>query len=173
VKFRELVVYIAANFGDDPPLGDVKLNKVLHFSDFLAYNRLGHAITGARYKKEKKGPIAAPLKPAREQLVAERAVEVEFKWWPQLRHPQTITRALRQPADVFSDDERRIVALVMDELRSVTADETSELSHRRSPGRVLGAMSEDIPYDTALIPPAGPSDAALEAAREYAAQHGG
>jgi hypothetical protein len=40
-KFREPVVYIASKFGDDPPLGDVKLNKILYFSDFLAYNLLG------------------------------------------------------------------------------------------------------------------------------------
>jgi hypothetical protein len=170
-KFRELVVYIASRFGDDPPLGDVKLNKILYFSDFLAYNRLGRPITGARYKKEKNGPIATPLIPAREQLVAEHAVNIETKRWPNLRHPQRITRARRQAADVFSPRELRIVDSVIAELRQATADETSDLSHRRSPGWMLGNLSEDIPYHTALIPPAGPSDAAVEAAREYASQH--
>jgi hypothetical protein len=170
-KFRELVVYVAANFGDEPPLGDVKLNKILHFADFLAYNRLGRAITGARYKKEKKGPIAVPLKPARKQLEAEDAVELEYKRWPHLRNPQTITRARRRPADVFSPAEREIVDTVMAALRSATADETSELSHQRSPGWVLGEMHEDIPYDAALIPPDGPSDAALAAAREFVSAH--
>lgn len=169
-RFRELVVYIAANFGDDPPLGDVKLNKILHFSDFIAYNRLGHAITGARYKKEKKGPIAVPLKPAREQLEDEDAVEVEHKWWPNLANPQTITHALRAPADLFAPDELEIVDRVMAALRRTTADEVSELSHRRSPGWVLSEMSEDIPYETALIPPGGPSEATMEMARDYARQ---
>jgi hypothetical protein len=167
-KFRELVVYVASQFNDDPPLGDVKLNKILYFSDFLAYNRLGRPITGARYKKEEKGPIAVPLIPARDQLIADEAVEVERKRWPNLRHPQTITRALRQPADLFSPGELEIVDSVIAELRRATADETSDLSHKRSPGWALSDMSEEIPYHTALVPPAGPSDAALEAAREYA-----
>jgi hypothetical protein len=78
-KFRELVVYVASKFEDDPPLGDVKLNKILYFSDFLTYNRLGSPITGARYQKQKLGPIAVPLLMAREQLIAQNAVAARAK----------------------------------------------------------------------------------------------
>jgi hypothetical protein len=167
-KFRELVVYVAGRFGDDPPLGDVKLNKILYFSDFLAYNRLGRPITGARYQKQKLGPIAVPLLPARDALVEEEAVKVEKKRWPGLLKPQTITRALRKPRDLFTTEEREIIDSVIEELKSATADEASDLSHKRSPGWVLADMSADIPYHTALVPPRGPSKRALEVAREYA-----
>jgi hypothetical protein len=167
-KFRELVVYIASKFDDDPPLGDVKLNKILYFSDFLAYNRLGSAITGARYQKQKLGPIAVPLLNARDQLVADEAVTVEKKRWPELLKAQTITRARREAFALFSPTELEIVDAVIAELKRATADEATDLSHKRSPGWALSDMSEDIPYHTALIPPAGPSDAAVEAAREYA-----
>ena len=166
-KFRELVVYIADRFGDDPPLGDVKLNKILYFSDFLAYNRLGRPITGARYQKQKLGPIAVPLLPARDALVEQKAVKVEKKRWPGLK-AQTITRALRKPRNLFPAEERVIIDSVIKELRPATADEASDLSHKRSPGWVLADMSADIPYYTALVPPRGPSRPALEIARKYA-----
>jgi Antitoxin SocA-like, Panacea domain len=149
-------------------LGDVKLNKILYFSDFLAYNRLGQPVTGARYQKQKLGPIAVPLLPAREELESEQAVKVETKRWPGLLHPQRITRALRKPQDLFSTEEREIVDSVIEELRPATADETSDLSHQRSPGWALSKMSSDIPYHTALIPPGEPSKDAIEAARLYA-----
>jgi uncharacterized phage-associated protein len=172
-KFRELVVYVAERFGDDPPLGDVKLNKILYFSDFLAYNRLGRPITGARYQKQKLGPIAVPLLPAREQLEEEDAVRVEKKRWPDLLKAQTVTRARRKAKDLFSKEEREIIDSVIEELRPATADEASDLSHERSPGWALSDMRADIPYHTALVPPGGPSKRALEEARKYARSESG
>ena len=50
-KFKELVIYIAGRCESDPYFGAVKLNKLLFFSDFFAYAKLGNPITGAEYMK--------------------------------------------------------------------------------------------------------------------------
>src|SRR5690348_1753468 len=76
-KFRELIVYVADRCADDPYFGDTKLNKILHFSDFVAYTDLGHSITGARYQKLEFGPAPTNLLPIRRDLEEEGAVRVE------------------------------------------------------------------------------------------------
>lgn len=55
-KFKELVLYIATNTSRDPTVGAVELNKILYYSDFIAYKRLGRPITGAAYQKLSEGP---------------------------------------------------------------------------------------------------------------------
>ena len=52
-KFCELVLYIAKRSEDDPRFCAVKLNKIMYYSDFGAYRRLGQSITGANYQAER------------------------------------------------------------------------------------------------------------------------
>ena len=63
-KPGELIVLIASLSRDDPAFGDVKLNKLLFFSDFLAYTNLGQPITGAEYQKLDFGPARRTGSPA-------------------------------------------------------------------------------------------------------------
>ena len=63
-KPGELIVLIASLSRDDPAFGDVKLNKLLFFSDFLAYTNLGHPTTGAEYQKLDFGPARRTGSPA-------------------------------------------------------------------------------------------------------------
>ncbi len=49
-KLRELILHICIRSEDDEAFGAVKLNKLLFFSDFLAYLRLRKAITGQDYQ---------------------------------------------------------------------------------------------------------------------------
>lgn len=48
-RLKELMLYVSERLFDDPSFGAVKLNKVLYFSDLIAYSSLGHPITGATY----------------------------------------------------------------------------------------------------------------------------
>ena len=55
-KLRGLILHICIRSEDDEAFGAVKLNKLLFFSDFLAFVRLGKAITGQEYQKLDHGP---------------------------------------------------------------------------------------------------------------------
>ena len=68
-KFRELVLYVANKSADDPYIGATKLNKLLFFSDFLAYAVLGRPISGAVYEKQNHWPEPRELVNARQQLI--------------------------------------------------------------------------------------------------------
>ncbi len=56
-RFGELLLYISKKCASDPKFGATKLNKILFYSDFLAYAQLGNSITGCEYQKLPHGPV--------------------------------------------------------------------------------------------------------------------
>lgn len=170
-KFREILVYVAERTSGDARFGDVKINKVLWWADFRAYNELGHAITGARYQKLPLGPAARAFVPVREELETEGALRVSHRWSGMKR--QTVTEALR-PADTsfFSADELALVDEIIEWLGPKSADRVSDLSHEKSPGWNLVELREDIPYATSLIATDPPSPRMVARGRELAERFG-
>ncbi len=169
-KFKELVVYLASKSEADPLFGDTKLNKLLYFADFLAYQHLGRPITGARYQKLQHGPAPRALLPIREELEREGAVRVEHHG---RALPRTVTVARRDAnTDVFTPEELELVDEIIESLAGATAAEISELSHEQSPGWQLAEMHEDIPYESALISTEPPSSEVADRGRELAERFG-
>lgn len=145
-KFKELMVYVADKSVDDPDFGATKLNKVLFFSDFLAYGHFGVPITGADYQKLQFGPAPRQLLPIQQELERDSAAVVV----PMARFTQTQRRltALR-PADlsVFSAQEIALVDEVLHSLHGHDAVDVSEMSHRWA-GWQAAEIGETIPYET-------------------------
>jgi predicted NAD/FAD-dependent oxidoreductase len=170
-KFRQLIIYIAEQTADDPSFGDTHLNKALYWTDFDGYQRLGQPVTGAKYFKQKFGPVAKPLLPVRDELADEGLVEIQ-------EPPSGVKRARktlpRQPADtrVFSAEELQLVNEVIARLRSRTATRVSDEAHEQSAGWNLVEMYDDIPYHTALISKELPSEATLARGKALAARFG-
>ena len=67
-RFRELLLYICEKSATDPKFGATKLNKILYFSDFLAFARYGKPITGFEYQRERNGPVPKRLVSIRNQM---------------------------------------------------------------------------------------------------------
>lgn len=170
-KFKELVLYIADRSQEDANFGATKLNKILYFSDFLAYGQLGAPITGARYQRLDMGPAPKELLPMQSDLVtAGDAVVVERE---RFGYPQKKVLALRDPRlDLFSADEIAIVDRVLGALRQHNAASVSELSHRTGIGWEMAEDREEIPYQTIFVStdPLTPRD--IRRAQELAKEHG-
>ncbi len=110
-KLRELILYVADRCGCDDAFGATKLNKILFYSDFLAYLYLGKAITGQEYQALEHGPAPRRLLPIQGAMEAQGEALVAVKKFFNWKQKRTI--ALREPdLDSFSVEE---VALV-DEL---------------------------------------------------------
>jgi hypothetical protein len=75
-KLGELIVYISEKSANDPRFGATKLNKLLYFSDFLAYGNFGRPITGAIYRHLKQGPAPRHLEEVRDRLAASGAIQI-------------------------------------------------------------------------------------------------
>lgn len=169
-KFLELVLYIAHRSAGFPHFGRTKLAKDLFFADFRAFRELGESITGATYKKARFGPLADKLLPSIDTLVASGAA-VEGIFRSQGLHEQKRLMALRD-ADMrdFKGPEMVIIQNVIDDLRDLTSEEVSLLSHE-FPGWKLAAMDEVIPYETVYLAdpddPPRASDEDLKLLREH------
>jgi len=169
-KFKELILYIAEKAKDDPNFGDTKLNKVLFWSDMLAYGHLGEPITGATYQKLEFGPAARRLLPARHELKrdgdADTVTRGRF-----YKHRLTVNR---RPPDtrLFSTDQLDLVDEVFAMVSGGTAMEASDFSHEESAGWRLVEIQEDIPYQAIFVSPRKPPPRAFERGRELAAENG-
>ncbi len=151
-KFAELMLYVADRSVDDPDFGATKLNKILFFSDFMAYDKFGSPITGAVYQKLDHGPAPRPLLPIQRDLISKGSAVIT----PVSRFNFTQKRltALREAEiDKFSGEEIALVSQVIEILMGKTASQVSEISHRFA-GWKLADDGEDIPYYTVHLHPA-------------------
>lgn len=170
-KFRELILYIAAESVDDSRFGATKLAKILCWSDFLTYAQTGKAITGATYCRFPYGPYPEELEAAEADLIKTGDVDVYVA--PSAAYPRR--RLLpRRAADLsqFSAEEISIVDHVMEGLRTLNARQASDLSHERLVGWQLAAPYEAIPYTTIFLSPDPPSEDDIAWARRVAAEQG-
>ena len=108
-KLTELVLYVAERTQGNWTAGATKLNKYLHFADFAAVRRLGHAITGAEYQELPHGPAPRRLTPVRERRVRSGAARLEkradaFGYVDDVLVPQRPART-----ELFSVDELELV----------------------------------------------------------------
>lgn len=170
-KLRELALYVAGTSVEDPTFGRTKLNKILFFSDFIAYGRWGKPITGATYFRLDRGPVARQLLSAQHDLEQKGdAVEVERKHF---NRDQKRLLSLRDAnLSEFSADEIALVDSVVESLRFYSATRVSDLSHDVAVGWQIADHGEDIPYESVFIStdPLTPTD--IKRGQELAAKHG-
>jgi hypothetical protein len=170
LKFKELVLHVALRSASDERFGQVKLNKILFYADFLAYAHFGEAITGARYQKGQWGPIAVPLVPVLDELLLHRDAAVVPRGY--YGREQRVVVAARQPdLDRFRAREIALVDDVIDALRGKDASEVSELSHTLV-GWKLAELGEDIPYETVFLEDRDPTPEEIERGLELAERFG-
>lgn len=159
-KFKELIVYIAHRLGPEAALGRVKLAKLLMHSDFIAFRRLGHSITGATYEKWEHGHLPHELLMAQRDLEAVGDLEIESVsyYGKSLKH---ITARRDPNLAGFSEDE---IAIIEGAIRLYGHESATYLSHlaHQEPGWMLSEDHAVIPYETSLISTQAPSDTDVE-----------
>jgi uncharacterized phage-associated protein len=168
-RFKELLLYVAKRSYGDERFGATKLNKLLFFSDFLAYAQLGRPITGATYQKLRFGPAPRELLPMERELSREGALKVKRQsaFNPDKRI------AMREPdISIFSPEEIAVVDEVLGALKDDPAWVVSEKSHALSVGWQLAELQEDIPYQTIFVHAGDAHPAAIDRGVELAEAHG-
>lgn len=169
-KFRELILYIAKKCADDPDFGKTKLNKILFYSDFLAYFRTGEPITGQEYMRIQHGPGPRKLKPTLDDMVKKGALRIRRERKIDLHQERVV--ALREPdLSDFSDQHLDIVDQIIQALWGRTNTEVSLLSHANI-GWKLARHKETIPYETVFLSDRPLTAAELEYGRQLAAKLG-
>ena len=148
-KLRELIIYVSTLSEQDRNFGATKLNKLLFYTDFLAYQRFGLAITGQEYQALPQGPAPRRLKPVMDRMKRSGDVKIETRKvgrFEQLRTVPIRTADLSK----FSGKEVDLVRDVVERFWNLNATEISNESHLFL-GWQLGIQGETIPYTTVLI----------------------
>jgi hypothetical protein len=167
-KFRELVLYISQKCAGDAKFGATKLNKILYFSDFLAYANSGEAITSFEYQRLPKGPAPRRLLPVRAKMMEDGILGLQEV---RLRGGKTQKRSvnLRSPnLKIFTGEEIELVDSVIDALADADAETASELSHRMVGWQVV-SDGETIPYGTIFLSNEPLTEGEVQRGRELAA----
>ncbi|MBI1387408.1 MAG: DUF4065 domain-containing protein [bacterium] len=159
-KYRELIKYISARSSEDRFFSVTKLNKILFFSDFLAYKKIGASISGDNYHKEPFGPVPNHAEKVLKHLIKKGEMAQSIGMLGQYEQKKPVTLQEYQ-LDLFSPEEISIINIVLDQLEEQSATQVSDLSHKFS-GWQLVNIGEDIPYHTVLLSDSEPSQEAIE-----------
>jgi uncharacterized phage-associated protein len=165
-KMKELILYLAQKSECDAAFGAVKLNKLLFFADFLAFQNFGKSITGHEYQKLKHGPAPRRLLPIQNALENDGSIRIV----PTEYHGKTQNRCVAVRDPVMSDFDSEEIALVdqiIAEFSEKNAAFVSDLSHRFA-GWKLAEECETIPYVVALVGCRGPTTGEIEAGKALA-----
>lgn len=154
-RLRELMLYIAERSADDPKFGATKLNKILYWSDFIAFGKRGQAITGAEYMKLDHGPVPRMLVPLKNEMIDENdADEISMMFHG---YKQTRLVAKREPnLGGFTADQIAIVDFVIEALKSKNASQVSEMSHTLA--WEIAGHKGTIPYQSVFLSDDGVTD---------------
>jgi hypothetical protein len=169
-KFRELILYLAKLSEADPKCGRTKLNKLLFYVDFRAYEAFGASVSGQRYQKRDHGPTPGAFMPVVRGLEEEQACAWEDRTYH--GRPMKKLLVLREPdVTVFRAEEIDLIRKTVDEHAACDASELSEKTHRFA-GWQAAEMDEEIPYNMVFVddprPPAPEEEAwALSVLKGY------
>jgi hypothetical protein len=148
-KLRELILYVADLSSQDAHFGAIKLNKLLFYADFLAYQRFGHPITGQEYQALPQGPAPRHLKPVMDRM--QRTGELRIERKRRFNRTQLRPMPSRLPdLSQFTKDEVDLVREMIARFWNMNATQISEESHLFL-GWQLANEGETIPYSMVLI----------------------
>jgi uncharacterized phage-associated protein len=155
IKLGELIILISQKSADDRSFGAVKLNKLLFYSDALAFAKWGESITGAEYWNQKEGPVPKRFVQVRSQLFAEDppALAIQYIDIPGLPNPQQKPVALRSPriGDVRGD-QLLLVEDVIKQYWNYTGTDLSNKSHKEWAWK-LTSREDTIDLSTVFLSP--------------------
>ena len=148
-KFKELILHVADKCEDDQDYGAIKLNKILFYSDFLAYAELGIPITGAEYIALEHGAAPKLLAPIRADM--QKNQEIALRQRDRFGKTQVRVIPLRK-ADLshFSSAEIALVDNVIDAFCGANAKDLSEYNHLER-GWQIAEFKETIPYQAVFL----------------------
>jgi antitoxin SocA-like protein len=153
-KFGELILYLARLSEADPKCGRTKLNKLLFYVDFRAYERFGSSVSSQRYQKRDYGPTAGSFMPVVRALEEEQACV----WVDRMYHGKPMKKlvARREPdIRVFRPEEVDLVHEVLAEFLAFDAREMTTMTHVFA-GYQATEMDEEIPYSMVFVDDARP-----------------
>jgi hypothetical protein len=141
-KLVELILYVTQRCAGDPDFGVAKLGKLLYFSDFLAYGRLGASITGGEYTHQPEGPAPGDIAPVLDDMVQRGDLTINVAESVFCERREQLTNLRTADTRLFAENEIRLVDEVIDSLETLSANEI---------GWRATCDGQTIPYSTVFL----------------------
>ena len=128
MNFYKLVHKIIHDCSDDPDqLGAIRLNKILWFSDVMAYHLDGKPITKEIYVKRQFGPAPQRIVPVLNDLESNGSISIDQ---PEFEFQPTRYTSHKAPKHLsLGNREAHIISTVQDAVLGKSASQISEMSH--------------------------------------------
>ena len=152
-KFKALVHYVCWATREDPArLGATKLNKVMWSAETHHYMASGGGLlTGARFIKEKRGPVAAAMLPIIDELIEEGKITPKRVKVIDHYRIEYITKKQPDIQSIPQSDIREVTDAI-NEVCQKTAKQASLATHNEPWN--LAELGEDLPLFTSFAIPA-------------------
>ena len=173
-KLAQMILYISQKCATCPTFGATLLNKILYFSDFLAFGNLGKSITGVEYQNLRNGPAPRRLLPVRNALVENDYLVVQELHLQSGRAQHRTVNLVEADLSIFDGNEIAQVDRVIQSLWNKDAEGVSLLTHRMV-GWQMTMEGETIPYESIFLSSSPLTEAEVkrghELAKELAVAH--
>ncbi len=147
-KLKAAVHYICGSVDDPIKLGATKLNKILWYSDIIAFLKWSNPITGETYEKRQYGPMPSHIYGILEELRQEGKIHIS-----DVGHFGRVKKqyvCLEEPTtEIFNADEISIIDQMISSICDKhTATSISDMTHDAI--WEMARIGEPIPYVAVL-----------------------
>ncbi len=159
-KFKQVLLYILAQIGAQPNIGQTVLYKILYFIDFDYYEKYEEQLIGAKYIKNTYGPSPVMFAKIIEKLEEEnkiKEVKAKFHNYDQVKY---LVNSKELDISSLSSRELEHINWEIRRLGHMTATQISELSHLDTPW-IAAEDKEHLEYEHVFYRPG------LTSVREY------
>jgi hypothetical protein len=169
-RFSQLILFIAERCKSDPTFSAIKLNKILFYSDFEAYARLGTPITGVAYQKLRYGPAAKAMPRILDEMQQDKLIRI-VRQTVRGAAARELVVPIRPPANpIFDREQIDIVEQYIRLFWKQSATWVSKYSHGMA--WKLAQLNELIPYDAVFISDAPITQAEVDHVKKLATEYG-
>jgi putative zinc finger/helix-turn-helix YgiT family protein len=124
-----------------------KLNKLLFYCDFLAYNKLGKSITGSCYTHEHYGPCPQDFQSLLGVMSDHGFISLELKSY-KTTDAEFVKVNDEMAKDLLDETEKEIVDRVCEKFKDKTSKDLTEFSHKEKAYKLTG-LKQPISYEYA------------------------
>lgn len=130
-KYKNVILYFVQHCNNQY-LGETKLNKLLHYLDFLNYRDRGESVTGDTYYHMQFGPIPSSMETVMSALCESKGLEVAGD--PFGKTTRKTYKAKEKPdITVFSAEERHLLAAICEEFKHYDTEKIIAQTHLEAP----------------------------------------
>lgn len=147
---KQLILYICQKGRDFESFGMIHLNKILYAADFEFLRETGKTITGATYKKQRHGAVAACIKPILDEMIEAKELRIRTRLHYTRLQKKPIN-GINPVTDSIPNQVRSIVDRWINELGPLNAKQVEKKFHDQAYWRIL-KQGDTVPYGSVFWP---------------------